>query len=106
MIKFSKEKIIFWLIYAYLTDANLIINYINLNHFELYITSENDKKYFLQNCLDHLSKFGKFDTIVELDKIYKIDWNQSILINKELGDNINNIPNCKIFIFSENNTNP
>jgi hypothetical protein len=43
--------------------------------------------------------------IIELDNMFKIDWNQSILIDKELGDKINQISESRFIILSKTDIN-
>lgn len=105
LVEINKEKIITWLIYAYSQESKSIIEYINTKYFNLFVISDYDKFYFMQNCLVCLSQCGKLDTIIELDNFYQIDWNQSILIDKDLGDKINEIAESRFIIYSELETN-
>ena len=104
-VEINKEKIITWLIYSYSQESKSIIQYINSKYFNLFVLSDHDKTYFMQNCLLCLGKYGKLDSIIELDKLYHIDWNQSILIDKDLGDKINDIAKSRFTIYSELETN-
>lgn len=98
LFEWNKEKVIGWLIYAYCKESYSIINYIKSNYFNKYIIDEHDKTYFIQNCLVALSEYGKLDIIIELDNLYQINWLESIIIDKELGDKINNLRSMYIIL--------
>ena len=104
IVELNKEKVITWLIYAYSQESKSIIEYIKLKYYNLFVITDHDKTYFMQNCLVCLSQYGKLDMIIKLDNMFKIDWNQSILIDKELGDKINEIIQSRLIILSETDT--
>lgn len=105
LVEINKEKIITWLIYAYSQESKSIIEHINSKYLNLFVESDHDKTYFMQNCLVCLAQYGKLDSIIELDNLYQINWNQSILIDKDLGDKINEIVQSRFTIYSELETN-
>ena len=105
LVELNKEKVITRLIYAYSQESKSIIEYIKLKHYNLFVITDHDKTYFMQNCLVCLSQYGKLDMIIELDNMFKIDWNQSILIDKELGDKINQISESRFIILSKTDIN-
>jgi hypothetical protein len=105
LISIRRETYFAWLLYAYSQESKSIIDMLELKYSNDFNIIYEDKIYFQQNCLIEMSRCCLFDSAKKFAQLNQIDLNQQILINKELGDKINDILSCRIILYSDVKTN-